>query len=86
MPELSSSTSRMPCARSSDSITLAPRSLKLPVGMNHSHFSSTARAVQGAADQRRAALAQGDRFVGLERQRGAVAPEAARRRVDLLRG
>ena len=26
---------------SSDSITLAPRSLKLPVGMNHSHFSRT---------------------------------------------
>ena len=40
LPELSSSTSRTPCARSSDSITLAPRSLKLPVGMNHSHFSN----------------------------------------------
>ena len=40
MPELSSSTAWMPWSRSSDSITEAPRSLKLPVGMNHSHFSS----------------------------------------------
>jgi hypothetical protein len=40
LPEESSSTSVTPCARSSDSITEAPRSLNDPVGMNHSHFSS----------------------------------------------
>ena len=38
LPLLSSRTSWIPCCRSRLSITLAPRSLKLPVGMNHSHF------------------------------------------------
>ncbi len=52
LPELSSSTARTPWARNSDSITEAPRSLKLPVGETHSHFSSagapaTARASSG---------------------------------------
>jgi hypothetical protein len=38
LPELSSNTARTPCARSNESMTLAPRSLKLPVGMSHSHL------------------------------------------------
>ncbi|KAG0910683.1 hypothetical protein G6F31_021543 [Rhizopus arrhizus] len=36
LPELSSATARMPIWRSHDSMTDAPRSLKLQVGLNHS--------------------------------------------------
>ncbi len=36
LPELSSSTASMPCWRSTESITVVPRSLKLLVGWNHS--------------------------------------------------
>ena len=42
--------------------------------------------MQCVADQRRAALAHGDRFGGLERQGGAITPEAARGGVDLVAG
>ena len=41
------------------------------------------RAIQRAADQRRAALAQGDRLIRLERQCRAIAPQAAGRSIDL---
>ncbi|MNL31147.1 hypothetical protein D3C87_1529210 [compost metagenome] len=36
LPELSSATALMPIWRSQDSMTAAPRSLKLQVGLNHS--------------------------------------------------
>ena len=49
-------------------------------------FQQRRRAVQRAADQRRAALAHADRLVGLQRQRGAIAPQAARRRCRSARG
>jgi hypothetical protein len=39
LPELSSNTWRTPCWRKADSITEAPRSLKLPVGANHSSLN-----------------------------------------------
>ena len=52
LPELSSRTWLIPWARSNDSITLAPRSLKLLVGLNHSHFSSACDAGDGAGNQR----------------------------------
>ena len=41
MPELSSSTSVTPCCRSSESMTLVPRSLKELVGLNHSSLKCT---------------------------------------------
>ena len=60
----------IPCARSSESMTDAPRSLKLPVGMNHSHFSRSRSAGQRARQQRRATLAHGDGV--LDRKRNAA--------------
>ena len=47
-------------------------------------FQQRRRAVQRAADQRRAAFAHADGIIDLHRQRSAIAPEAARGGVDLL--
>ena len=67
-------------------MTLAPRSLKLPVGMNHSHFSSAG----APCSVRRISGVQPSPMVigssGWQRQRGAVAPQAARGGVDLRAG
>ena len=47
MPELSSSTEVTPIWRRKDSITAVPRSLKLPVGLNHSSLKKGRKSPQG---------------------------------------
>jgi hypothetical protein len=49
LPLLSSNTSMMPWARSRESITEAPRSLKEPEGISHSHFTSASAPAIGCA-------------------------------------
>ena len=73
-----------PAARSSDSITEAPRSLKLPVGMNHSHFSSAVAPPIGARHQRRAALAHADRRAAAAAAARRGSARGCARRVDLV--
>ncbi|GEM_PF-7106926 len=46
LPELSSATAGMPIWRSHDSMTAAPRSLKLQVGLNHSSLKCGRRPPQ----------------------------------------
>ena len=67
-------------------MTLAPRSLKLPVGISHSHFRWTSapwmvRRSRGVVPSPRVIGS-----VGLEREGGAVAPQAAGGGVDLGAG
>ena len=47
LPELSSSTPGTPSWRRNDSITVVPRSLKLPVGLNHSSLKNGRCSPQG---------------------------------------
>ena len=70
-------------------MTLAPRSLKLPVGMSHSHFKNARASCSPSVRGRRsvgpeggAALAERDRGIGPEGQGGGIPPEAADPGID----
>ena len=65
-------------------MTLAPRSLKLPVGANHSSLNSAAEAAPAALDQRRAAFAHAHWLGDRDGQRLPIAPERAHARLDAV--
>lgn len=71
LPELSSSTSRTPCCRSSESITDVPRSLKLQVGLNHSHLKWT--SVPLATRRASSGVQPSPRLMGWAHARGNAA-------------
>ena len=72
--ELSSRICWIPCSRRMEIITLAPRSLKLPVGENHSSLNSAGSTEPRSFYERGAALSKGDRNIDSHREGGAITP------------
>ena len=65
-------------------MTLAPRSLKLPVGANHSSLKCAGAPSPRPLDKRRAAFAHRDRILHRDGKGGAIAPQRAFAPVDIV--
>ena len=63
-------------------MTEAPRSLKLPVGENHSSLNRAGTPRQSRETSGVQALSHRDRIGNLDRQRGRVAPQRSLARID----